>query len=166
MCFNMVAKKKNLLTKEWYERLVNELHDLKDNVMPSIIKRIWEAKAMWDLSENFDYKMALEDKELTMSRIDSLESLLDGVEIIDDSKLDKWSIKYVDYWSTVVVRLEDKKEYTIKIVWSWEVDVSDWNLNISFNSPIWKAIRWKRVWDVVKMRVLEDRQMVEVVDIK
>ena len=42
-----------------------------------------EAKAMGDLSENFEYKSALEEKDLVNSRLKEINELLDNVEIID-----------------------------------------------------------------------------------
>ncbi len=72
--------KKNYLSKEWYEQLVEQLHQLRNTKLPSILERLSEAKAMWDLSENFEYKSALEDKDFTQSRINEIEEMLDNVE--------------------------------------------------------------------------------------
>ena len=78
--------KKNYLTKEGYEQLVQELNDLKKVTLPAVLERLGEAKAMGDLSENFEYKSALEDKDLVNSRIAEIETLIDDVEIIKEEK--------------------------------------------------------------------------------
>ena len=94
--------KKNYLTKEWYEQLVEELHELKKIKLPAVLERLWEAKAMGDLSENFEYKSALEDKDLINSRIGEIETLIEDVEIIKEEKKSK-SDKIIDYGSKVTV---------------------------------------------------------------
>lgn len=76
--------KKNYLTKEGYEQLVQELNELKKVKLPSVLERLGEAKAMGDLSENFEYKSALEDKDFINSRIGEIETLIDDVEIIKE----------------------------------------------------------------------------------
>jgi transcription elongation factor GreA len=76
--------KKNFLTKEGYEELIQELKELKTEKLPLVLERLGEAKAMGDLSENFEYKSALEDKDFINSRIVEIESLIDNVEIIKE----------------------------------------------------------------------------------
>ena len=161
----MPLKKKNLLTKDWYEKLLKELKDLKEVKYPSVIERLAEAKAMWDLSENFEYKSAQEDRDLTTSRIAEIESLIDNVEIIKDKKNTKKKGGKVDYWSVVTIKLDDGKKYEITIVWSWEVNLNE-GLNISLESPIGIVIKWKKVWDKVKMKLMQGKQTVEILDIK
>ena len=143
---------KNFLTREGYEKLIAELQDLKQEKLPAVLERLSEAKAMWDLSENFEYKSAMEDKDFINSRIVEIQNLLNDVEIIDKEKETKSSDKVVDFWSTVTLKMEDdEKEYTVRIVGTWEVTV-DWELAISLESPIGQAIRGKKVGETAKMR--------------
>lgn len=154
--------KTNFLTKEGYEKLVSELHDIKEVKVPKVIERIAEAKAMWDLSENSEYKSALEDRDLLSSRIAQIEELLDNVEIIDESK--KKGGK-VDYGSEVTVEHEDGKTYTITMVGTGEVAVED-GLKVSFESPVGIAIRGRKAGDEVKMKIGNNRQTLKIVDVK
>jgi len=158
----MSIKSVNYLTREWYEKLARELKELKEIKMPEVLKRLWDARAQWDLSENFDYKSSLEDRELINSRIVEIEELLDNVEII------KWKSKksfwVVDFGSKVKIEMEDWKTYDLTIVWTWEVSLDDW-FNISLESPMWKAIRWKKIWDTVIMKLLSSRQNVKILEI-
>ncbi len=143
---------KNFLTREGYEKLIAELQELKQEKLPQVLERLSEAKAMWDLSENFEYKSAMEDKDFINSRIVEIQNLLNDVEIIDKEKETKSSDKVVDFWSTVTLKMEDdEKEYTVRIVGTWEVTV-DWELAISLESPVGQAIRGKKVGEVAKMR--------------
>ena len=143
---------KNFLTREGYEKLIAELQELKQEKLPAVLERLSEAKAMWDLSENFEYKSAMEDKDFINSRIVEIQNLLNDVEIIDKEKEAKSSDKVVDFWSTVTLKMEDDdKEYTVRIVGTWEVTV-DWELAISLESPVGQAIRGKKVGETAKMR--------------
>jgi transcription elongation GreA/GreB family factor len=68
------------------------------------------------LSENFDYKAALEDRDLVESRIIEIERLIDDVEIIDEKAKSSKKSSVVDYGSVVRIQFEDGKEYKITIV--------------------------------------------------
>lgn len=107
--------KKNYLTKEGYEQLVQELNELKKVKLPGILERLGEAKAMGDLSENFEYKSALEDKDFINSRIGEIETLIDDVEIIKEEKKSK-SEKMIDYGSKVTVQMDNDDVYNVTIV--------------------------------------------------
>ena len=126
--------KKNFLTREGYEKLIAELQELKQEKLPAVLERLAEAKAMGDLSENFEYKSAMEDKDFINSRIVEIQNLINDVEIIDKEKESKKADKTVDFGSTVVVKFEDDdKEYEVKIVGTGEVGIDD-GLLISFES--------------------------------
>lgn len=77
------------ISREGYEKLVNELQDLKQNKLPETLRILAEAKEMGDLSENFDYKSALEEKDFINSRMKEIEELIDNVEVIDDTGAEK-----------------------------------------------------------------------------
>jgi transcription elongation GreA/GreB family factor len=70
---------------------------------------------MGDLSENFEYKSALEDKDFTNSRIAEIETLIEDVEIIKEEKKSK-SDKVIDYGSKVTIQMEDDDIYSVTVV--------------------------------------------------
>ena len=154
---------KNFLTREWYDKLINELQELKQEKLPAVLERLAEAKAMWDLSENFEYKSAMEDKDFINSRIVEITNLIADVEIVEKEKDIKKSDKVVDFGSKVTVRIEDDdKEYQVSIVGTWEIGIED-GLKISFESPLGQAIRGKKVGDTVKMRHEGGRKDVKII---
>ncbi len=162
----MVRKTKtNFITKEWYEKLVAERKQLKTVKLPEILERLAEAKAMWDLSENFEYKSALEDKDLVGSKLTDIDELIANAEIISSSTTSK--VDGIHYGSEVTLKVEwDKDEYTVKIVGTGEVWIT-WkdNLLMSLDSPMWIAIKWHKEWDVVKMRLGNERKEVAILKI-
>ncbi|MDR2541217.1 MAG: hypothetical protein LBD11_05660 [Candidatus Peribacteria bacterium] len=88
------------ISREGYEKLVNELSELKQVRLPAVLVTLAEAKEMGDLSENFDYKSALEEKDFINSRMKQIEELIEDVEIVDEAdgaeKTDK-SKKVVEF---------------------------------------------------------------------
>ena len=154
---------KNFLTREWYDKLINELQELKQEKLPAVLERLAEAKAMWDLSENFEYKSAMEDKDFISSWIAEITNLIADVEIVEKEKDIKKSDKVVDFGSKVTVSIEDDdKEYQVSIVGTWEIGIED-GLKISFESPLGQAIRGKKVGDTVKMRHEGGRKDVKII---
>jgi len=157
--------KTNFLTKEWYEELVEQLNEFKTVKLPAVLERLSEAKAMWDLSENFEYKSALEDKDFISSRMNEIEELLNNVEIIEEDK--KRAKNEVDFWSTVTIKIEDDKEYDVTIVGSWEAKVNNnGQLEISPESPLGSAIYGKKTGETVKMRMASGRKEVKIIKVK
>ena len=52
MAEETVIKKKNLLTKEWYEKLIAEKQEILEVKIPENLKTISEAKAMLETHHN------------------------------------------------------------------------------------------------------------------
>ena len=163
----MKDSKKNYITREWYDKLVAELKELREVKLPDILEKLAEAKAQWDLSENFEYKSAMEDKDFVNSKIAELEKLLANAEIIEEEKT-SWK-GTIWYGSKVLLEIQwDKDLYTCTIVGTWEVKINDWSkddLLISLDSPVWSAIKWHKAWDEVKMRLWNDRKNIKIIEV-
>lgn len=165
--------KKNYLTKKGYEQLVQELHELKKEKLPAVLERLGEAKAMGDLSENFEYKSALEDKDLINSRVSEIENLINDVEIIKEEKTAKAG-KLINYWSKVTLQTDDGDIYNITVVGTWEINmefddkgkVAKNSIKISLESPMGTAIRWKKAGDEVKMRLSTGKKDIKIIEVK
>ena len=184
-----MAEATKTISREWYEKLIAELQELKQDKLPAVLEQIADAKELWDLSENFDYKNALEEKDLINSRIKQIEELIDGVEIVDSDKKSKE--RTVWFWSKVVLQIEDDDPREVVIAWTWELIVKfdtdeEWVVNvvwirgdhenytwwhrrplpISFESPLGQAIRGKKTGDVAKMRLNNERKNVKIISVK
>ncbi len=155
----MAASKKQHLTQQWYDKLFNELTELRDVKLPDVIKKLTEASEQWDISENAEYDDALARKDLLEARISEIDLLLQDVEIIKKKKTTASTTVW--YGSVVEVEFDDGKVEKIEIVWSWEVSVED-TLKISFESPVWTAIRNKKVGEKVRVRLAWSRKEVTI----
>ena len=162
-----MTDKTNYLTREGYDKLVQELHTLKKIELPKVLERLAEAKSMGDLSENFEYKSALEDKDFIQTRMNEIEDLLHDVEIIQEEKkvIKKWD-KTVEYGTTVTFAVEGDKEYTADVVGTGESGLEGEDLKISFESPLGIALKGKKIGDVTKMRLSTGKVDVKIINIK
>ena len=151
----------NYLTKEWYENMKQELHRLKNEELPAALQRLKEAIGQGDISENSEYDTAISEKELIESRINEIEDFLTNVQIIEEDK--SGGGNDIRYGSKVTIE-RDWQKNTFTIVGSGEVDIL--NDTMSFESPFWIAIKWKKKWDIVKVKADSGRYEVKIIDVK
>ena len=88
------------LTLQGYERLSDELKQLKSKDRPNIIKSIAEAREHGDLSENAEYHAAREKQSFIEGRITEFEDVTSRAEVIDTSRI---SGETVTFGVTVVI---------------------------------------------------------------
>ncbi|GIV08412.1 MAG: transcription elongation factor GreA [Fimbriimonadales bacterium] len=109
-----------LITPEGYERLKHELEELKTVKRREIVERIRAARALGDLSENFDYQDAKRQQAFLEGRIKDLETVLSRAKVVP--RPDN-AAESVHLGSVVTLQdMETGKERTIKIVGSFEAD--------------------------------------------
>jgi len=136
------------ITKEGYEKLTSEVHNLKNIERPKIIAQISEARDHGDLKENAEYHSAREKQGMVEARISDLEDRMLRSEIVDISKI---SADIVAFGATVTLEDDDSgKKVTYKIVSEYESDI-DLGL-ISASSPVAKSLIGKRVGDEAEVR--------------
>lgn len=150
----------NYVSKEGFDKLNKELHELKFVQRPFIAKQIADARDKGDLSENAEYHAAKEDQGLLEAKIAQLEDLITRTRVIDETKLDTSKVMML---SKVKVRnLATKKDMIYTMVSNSEADFKTGKISIS--SPIGAGLMGKKVGDiaevnapagVVKFEVLE-----------
>lgn len=140
------------LTKDGFEKLKEELRYLKEVRRVEVAAKLKEAISFWDLSENSEYEEARNEQAQVEVKIRDLEEELKNVELIDEKDNRVWK---VNMWSIVkIVDISDDEEFTYKIVWSKEADILWEQPKISNESLLWKALLWKKKWDIVKIKAL------------
>ena len=137
-----------ILTQEGYDKIEENLEELKTKVRDEIRERIKVALSYGDLSENSEYdeaKAALAENE---DKIAELENKLKHARIIDESEIDT---KVVQIGNTVKVHdIEFDEDVTYTIVGSTEVDLL--NNKISNESPIGQALLGAKKGQVVEAK--------------
>ena len=144
----MAEKEKISLTKAGKEQLEKELSHLVNEVRPQVIVELQEARAQGDLSENADYDAARQRQAEVEARIRELESNLDRVELISETK---GGIQLVKLGCTVtVLNLNSGDIDKFTIVGSLEADPL--NGKISNESPLGRAILGMKKGDKVLVK--------------
>ena len=139
------------LTRSDVKKIKEEIEYRKLVVRKRELEAVKEARAQGDLSENFEYKAAKQDKNRNESRIRYLERMLKNARIIsDDSGEDEVGIN-----NTVEVYFEDDDETeTYRLVTS--VRGNSLQGLISIESPLGKAIKGRKAGDSVKVKTNGD----------
>ncbi len=145
------------LTKSDVEKIKEEIEYRKIVVRKRELEAVKEARAQGDLSENFEYKAAKQDKNRNESRIRYLEKMLKQATVISDaSKEDEVGIN-----NTVDLYFEDDDEVeTYRLVTS--IRGNSMQGLISIESPLGKAILGHKVGDKVKVEAGAGGYFVEI----
>jgi len=134
------------LSKEGLEKIKNELEFLKTGKRREIADKLAHAKSLGDLSENAEYKEALETMNITEDRIEKLDDIVKRAVIIEKSHGSNAQLG-----SSVKVRKEsDGKIYDYVLAGQEEADISAGK--ISNKSPIGSALIGKKKGDAIKVK--------------
>ena len=133
------------------QKMKEELDHRIRVLRPKLIEDVQTARAFGDLSENFEYKCAKQEKNRNESRIRYLERMIKTAKVIEiDSDEDA-----IGLFDTITVYNEKlKKEMTFRIVTTLRQDALKGR--ISKESPVGKALMGRRVGDRVLVRVNDD----------
>lgn len=139
------------LTQSDVQKIKEEIEYRKLVVRKRELEAVKEARAQGDLSENFEYKAAKQDKNRNESRIRYLEKMLKHARIVsDESKDDEVGIN-----NTVTVYFEEDDE-TEKYRLVTSVRGNSMQGLISIESPMGKALRGKKEGDRVFVKTNGD----------
>jgi transcription elongation factor GreA len=151
----------NYVSKDGFEKMNKELHELKYVQRPFISKQIADARDKGDLSENAEYHAAKEDQGHLEAKIAQLETLISRSRIIDETKLDTSKVMML---SKVTVRNSStKKDMIYTLVSENEADFKTGK--ISFKSPIGAGLMGKKVGDKIEVSVPAGQILLEIINI-
>lgn len=151
-----------MLTPEGYNRLKEELDDLKSRARREIAEAIREAKSHGDLRENAAYHEAKLNKDRLEQRIGELEKMLLVAKIVERPE----ASENVAHLGSVVTLddLEWGDKLQVTLVGSYEADPAK-NL-ISITSPLGSAILGKEVGQEVDVETPAGTQRYKVESIE
>ena len=126
-------------------RKMQEEIDYRVQVLrPKLIEDVQTARAFGDLSENFEYKCAKQDKNRNDARIRYLQRMIKTAKVIDDTS----AADTVGLHDSVVILMENiGKQRTIRMVTTLRQDaLKGW---ISKESPVGQAVMGRRAGERV-----------------
>ena len=132
----------NELTQKDLQLMREELDYRRIQLRPQLLEAVKEARAFGDLSENFEYKAAKQEKNKNESRIRYLENMIRTAVVISDQAAED----AVGLYDRVTVYVEEDDETeTYQIVTTMRQDAL--HGLISRESPVGKAVLGKKVGD-------------------
>ena len=147
------------VSAEGLEKLKAELEDRRNKVRKEIAERIFAAKELGDLSENFEYHEAKDSQALNESRVMELESMIKDSVIVEQ----KSGGTTISLGNSFVAELDGKKR-NFEIVGSNEADPIAGK--ISNESPLGQAFLGHEVGDKVEIAVPSGSIVYKIVEIK
>ena len=132
------------LTVSDLKKMQEEIDYRVQVLRPKLIEDVQVARAFGDLSENFEYKCAKQDKNRNDARIRYLQRMIKTARIIDDSS----AADTVGLYDSVEILMENiGKQRTIRMVTTLRQDaLKGW---ISKESPVGQAVMGRRAGERV-----------------
>lgn len=144
----------NELTQKDLELMRKELDHRRIVLRPQLLEAVKEARAFGDLSENFEYKAAKQEKNRNESRIRFLENMIKTAVVISDQS----GSDQVGLYDKVTVYMEDDDEEEVyQIVTTMRQDALKGL--ISKESPVGRCLLGRRVGDRVHIQVNEELRL-------
>ena len=137
------------LSKECYDKLVAELHELETVELQRVKDAISEARDKGDLSENFEYHAAKREQGRLLGRIRFKQCVLAHARVLDTSRLSGDSVQLLS--RVEMTNLNNNARMTYTIASPHEANLREGK--ISIKSPIGQALLNKTVGDVVEVQV-------------
>ncbi len=151
-----------VISEQGLNKLKKELKHLRGPKRKEIAKRIKEARALGDISENSEYDDAKNEQAFIEGRIKELEQMIKNAEILNTDNIDTTK---VNLGTTVKVKdldFDEEEEFTI--VGSTESNPDD--QKISNASPIGNALIGNKVGDVIEVEAPAGVLRFEILSIK
>ena len=125
-----------------------ELEHRRLVLRPQLIQAVKEARAFGDLSENFEYKAAKQEKNRNDSRCRYLENMIKTAVVVSEKSAEGT----VGLYDRVTLYVEeDDEEIVCQIVTTMRQDAL--NGRVSKESPVGKAVLGRRLGDRVTVQV-------------
>ena len=134
------------LTRSDLQKMQEEIDYRIKELRPKLIEDVQTARAFGDLSENFEYKCAKQEKNRNESRIRYLERMIKTAQVIEDASTEET----VGLYDSVEILMENTgKSRTIQLVTTLRQDaLKGW---ISKESPVGKAVMGHNKGERVKV---------------
>lgn len=139
----------NYVTQETFEKMQEELQQMKAVERPAASAAIAEAREKGDLKENAEYDAAKEAQGLLEAKIKHLEGVIATARILDEDTINTDRVSILT--KVTVLNMQTKKTTTYQIVSENEADLKQGKISVT--SPIGKGLLGCGVGDVAEVVV-------------
>ena len=130
--------KEVVVTREGYNKLEQELENLRTVKRKEVADKIKVARGYGDLSENAEYDAAKNDQAVLEQRIAELKAMIENAVVVDESKISTDTVGFGSRVTLVDQDDPDEEEEVYTIVGTSESDPM--NGKLSNESPVGHAI--------------------------
>ncbi|MES2794832.1 MAG: transcription elongation factor GreA [Bacteroidota bacterium] len=148
-------------TQEGFDKLRNELNDLKTKGRTAMAAQIAEARDKGDLSENAEYDAAKDAQGLLELKISKLEEVVSNARVLDETAIDTSSVSVM----TKVKIKNLKNNATLQYTLVSEEEANLALMKISVSSPIGKGLLGKKVGEKAEITVPAGKVEFEILEI-
>ena len=154
-----------LLTQEGMENLRAELVELEHTEMPSLLRRLAEARAHGDLSENAEYHAVKERKAHAVARIGELQDVLNHADVFEPDEESSGGKCTFGCTVKICVQQEGKEDTRrkFKLVSPYEADSTTGRLSIT--SPLGSKLLGRVAGDIVEVDAPAGQIIYEIISI-
>ncbi|UCF63311.1 MAG: transcription elongation factor GreA [bacterium] len=150
------------LSQDGYDKLKQELEELKGVKRPELSKKISEARDFGDLKENAEYHAAKEAQAVLETKILQLEQTMSRAKILRKNDIATDIVTILSQVRLKDINRDLEVEYTLVAP-----EESDFKQNkISTTSPVGKALLGRKKGDIVEIQVPAGLLKYEVLDLK
>ena len=139
----------NNLTKKDIELMEQELTHRLTVLRPKLLEEVKTARAFGDLSENFEYKAAKQEKNRNESRIRYLQNMIRTAHIVSEAPRGDGAALY----DRITVTMPGGKQAVYQVVTTMRTDPL--HGLISMESPVGKALLGRKAGDKVHVQIDE-----------
>jgi len=139
----------NYVTQDTFEKMQEELHQLKAVERPAASRAIAEAREKGDLKENAEYDAAKEAQGMLEAKIKYLEGVIANARILDESNIDFSRVSILT--KVTLTNMATNKQVTYHIVSEKEASLKDGKISVT--SPIGKGLLGKVVGEIAEVNV-------------
>lgn len=133
------------MTLRGFQRMQDEIRQLKNVERPQIVEAIAAAREFGDLSENAEYQAAKDKQGMIEARIVDLEDKISRAEVVDVTNIQSSDVRF---GATVELLENDNNKISkFQIVGSDEADIKNGLLPVT--SPLAKALIGKTKGDCI-----------------
>jgi len=136
------------VTIETFNKMREELQQMKSVDRPAASRAIGEAREKGDLKENAEYDSAKEAQGMLEAKIKQLEATISNAKIVDTSTIDISKVTILT--KVTMTNQATKKTITYQIVGEKEADLKAGK--ISASSPIGKGLMGKKVGEIAEIQ--------------
>lgn len=153
----------DLLTTSEHAQITRRVNELKSN-RSTISKRIAEARALGDLSENAEYHTAKEQQGLEEAEIRRLDARLKVAQVVDESTGKDTGIVFLG--SLVKLKdVETGEEDLFKLVGEFSEDPPDDYDEVTVSSPMGEALMKSRIGETVRFNAPRGVKRFEILEL-